>query len=176
MGSMELEGKSILKNIPFRVESATEEMVEEACWAALFHEFMRDLMDLYETVLGEEVKRRAGCSEAEDGYCKARLRNPSILHLGQSSFHSIHCYLHFLFSKRRRYIGTGPHFLHLGIQSSQALAQNQNNYCYHTIEPRSDPRALYMSSRTEWLSNKGFSMIWRLNQNTDMKGRKVNSE
>jgi ABC-type multidrug transport system fused ATPase/permease subunit len=60
MGSVELEGKSILENIPLGVEGATEEMVEEACWAALFQEFVRDLTDWYETVLWEEVQRLVG--------------------------------------------------------------------------------------------------------------------
>jgi ABC-type multidrug transport system fused ATPase/permease subunit len=60
MGSMELQGKSILENILLGVEGAMEEMVEEACQAALFHEFVRDLTDWYETVLGEEVQRLVG--------------------------------------------------------------------------------------------------------------------
>jgi ABC-type multidrug transport system fused ATPase/permease subunit len=42
---VELEGKSILENIPLGVEGAMEEMVKEACWTVLFHEFVRDLTD-----------------------------------------------------------------------------------------------------------------------------------
>jgi ABC-type multidrug transport system fused ATPase/permease subunit len=34
------------------VEGVMEEMVEEGCRAALFHEFVRDLSHGYETILG----------------------------------------------------------------------------------------------------------------------------
>lgn len=52
MGDVVLEGKSILENVKLGVEGATGEMVEEACRAALFHEFVRDLLEGYETILG----------------------------------------------------------------------------------------------------------------------------
>jgi ABC-type protease/lipase transport system fused ATPase/permease subunit len=44
--------KSILENVALRVEGAKEEIVEEVCSAALFHEIVRDLTDGYETILG----------------------------------------------------------------------------------------------------------------------------
>jgi ABC-type multidrug transport system fused ATPase/permease subunit len=47
-----LEGKSIAENVALGVEDAIEEMIEEASRAALFHEFVRDLSDGYETILG----------------------------------------------------------------------------------------------------------------------------
>jgi ATP-binding cassette subfamily B (MDR/TAP) protein 1 len=52
MGDVVVEGKSILENVALGVEGVTEEMVEDACRAALFHEFVRDLSDGYETILG----------------------------------------------------------------------------------------------------------------------------
>jgi ABC-type multidrug transport system fused ATPase/permease subunit len=52
MGDVVLEGKSILEDVKLGVEGATEEMVKDVCRAALFHEFVRDLSDRYETILG----------------------------------------------------------------------------------------------------------------------------
>ncbi|KAF8238531.1 hypothetical protein L208DRAFT_1216621, partial [Tricholoma matsutake] len=68
------------------VEGAMEEMVEEACRAALFHEFVRDLSDGYEMIL--RGGRAAGV--ALSGGQKQRLaiaraswRNLIVLVLGQ---------------------------------------------------------------------------------------------
>jgi ATP-binding cassette subfamily B (MDR/TAP) protein 1 len=85
MGDVVLEGKSILENIALGVEGATEEMVEEACRAALFHEFVRDLSDGYETILGGGGAAGVALSGGQKqrlAIARARLRNPSVLVLG----------------------------------------------------------------------------------------------
>jgi ATP-binding cassette subfamily B (MDR/TAP) protein 1 len=67
------------------VEGATKEMVEEACRAALFHEFVRDLSDGYETILGGEGAGGVALSGGQKqrlAIARARLRNPSVLVLG----------------------------------------------------------------------------------------------
>ena len=52
MGDVVLEGKSIAENVALGVEDATKAMIEEASRAALFNEFVGDLSDGYETILG----------------------------------------------------------------------------------------------------------------------------
>jgi hypothetical protein len=42
MGDVVLEGKKVFWRMLLGVEGVTEEMVEKACRAALFHEFVRD--------------------------------------------------------------------------------------------------------------------------------------
>jgi ATP-binding cassette subfamily B (MDR/TAP) protein 1 len=54
MGDVVLEGESITENVALGIEDATEEMIEEACRAALFHEFVRDLSDGTRRYLAEE--------------------------------------------------------------------------------------------------------------------------
>jgi ATP-binding cassette subfamily B (MDR/TAP) protein 1 len=85
MGDVVLEGKSILENVALGVEGATEEMVEDACRAALFHEFVRDLSDGYETILGGGGAAGVALSGGQKqrlAIARARLRNPSVLVLG----------------------------------------------------------------------------------------------
>ena len=84
-GDMVLEGKSILEDVKLGVEGATEEMVEDACRAALFHEFVRDLSDGYETILGGGGAAGVALSGGQKqrlAIASARLRNPSVLVLG----------------------------------------------------------------------------------------------
>jgi ATP-binding cassette subfamily B (MDR/TAP) protein 1 len=82
MGDVVLEGKRILENVKLGVEGATEEMVEEACWAALFHELLRDLLDGYETILGgggAVCVALSGGRKQRLAIARTRLRNPSVL-------------------------------------------------------------------------------------------------
>ena len=97
---------------------------------------------------------------------RARLRNLSILVLGQFSFGSTYLYLHFIY-------GAVPHFL-LVFEALKCWCKKKTQLSLsHTILPRSSPRTLYLSSRMGWSLKRGFSTIWRLNQNTAMKGRRV---
>ena len=52
MGNVVLEGKRILENVCLGVQDATREMVEEACRAVMFHEFVGGLEAEQETILG----------------------------------------------------------------------------------------------------------------------------
>jgi ATP-binding cassette, subfamily B (MDR/TAP), member 1 len=78
MGDVVLERKTrtILENVAFGVEDATQEMVEEACRAALFHEFVRDLLDGYETILMGGVALSGRQTQQRLTIARARLRNP----------------------------------------------------------------------------------------------------
>jgi ATP-binding cassette subfamily B (MDR/TAP) protein 1 len=82
MGDVVLEGKSILENVKLGVEGATEEMVEEACRAAVFHESVRDLSEGYETILGGGGAAGVALSGGQKqrlAIARARLRNPNVL-------------------------------------------------------------------------------------------------
>ena len=88
MGDVVLEGKTISENVALGIEGATEEMIEEACRAALFHEFVRDLSDGYETILGGGGTGGVALSGGQKqrlAIARARLRNPSVVILGQFS-------------------------------------------------------------------------------------------
>jgi ATP-binding cassette, subfamily B (MDR/TAP), member 1 len=61
------------------------EMIEDACRAALFHEFVRDLSDVYEMILGGGGAVGAALGGGQNqrlAIARARLRNPSVLVLG----------------------------------------------------------------------------------------------
>jgi hypothetical protein len=131
-----LEGESILENITLGVEGAKEEMIEDTCRAALFHEFVRDLSDGYETILGggaAGVALSGGQKQRLASYCEGKAEESKCTGswLVFLFFRLIFTYF-FLFSNRRSYVGPGPHLSHFGIQSSQALALKQDNYRYHT--------------------------------------------
>ena len=64
--------------------------MEEACRAALMHEFIRDLTHGYETILGGGVG--VGLSGGQNqrlSMARAKLRNPTVLILGKLPLFSI---------------------------------------------------------------------------------------
>jgi len=85
-GGVILEGASIFENVAVAAAEGagevTREQVEEACQAALLHEFIQDLPKGYDTVLGDGVQLSGG-QKQRLGIARARLRNPPVLVLGE---------------------------------------------------------------------------------------------
>jgi ATP-binding cassette, subfamily B (MDR/TAP), member 1 len=68
-----------------RPEHATREEVVEACRAAMMHEFVRDLPDGYDTMLGPHGANLSGGQKQRLAIARALLRNPTVLILGKPS-------------------------------------------------------------------------------------------
>src|SRR3984957_2386175 len=69
-----------------RPEDATREEVVAACRMALLHDFIRDLPDGYDTKLGNGGANLSGGQKQRLAIARARLRDPTILILGNSFF------------------------------------------------------------------------------------------
>lgn len=65
-----------------RTQSVTRLEVEEACRAALIHDFIRELPDGYDTKLGNGGANLSGGQKQRLAIARAYLRNPSVLILG----------------------------------------------------------------------------------------------
>ena len=90
-GCVILEGASIFENVAVaaagRRSAVAREQVEEACRSALLHEFIRDLPEGYDTLLGgESGVHLSGGQKQRLGIARARLRNPPVLVLGRFLF------------------------------------------------------------------------------------------
>jgi len=88
-GVVILDGKSVLENVAAGLvghcdgREVTREEVEEACRAALVHEFVRDLPEGYDTLLGGGVGvGLSGGQKQRLSIARARIRNPAVLILG----------------------------------------------------------------------------------------------
>lgn len=79
-------GASIADNIRLELEGVSGKEVEDVRRVALLHDFIRDLPDGYETVLGGGVGVvLSGGQRQRLAIARARLRNPPVLVLGTST-------------------------------------------------------------------------------------------
>jgi len=90
-GVVFLDGKSVFENVAAgafgrRAHAVAKEEVEDACRAVLMHEFVRDLPNGYDTLLGAGAGsvRLSGGQKQRLAIARARLRNPSVLILGMT--------------------------------------------------------------------------------------------
>jgi len=88
-GVVILDGKSVFENVAMGLlghsdrEDVTRAEVEDACRAALVHEFVRDLPEGYDTLLGGGAGvGLSGGQKQRLSIARARLRNPAVLILG----------------------------------------------------------------------------------------------
>jgi ATP-binding cassette, subfamily B (MDR/TAP), member 1 len=90
-GVVILDGKTLFENIAIGSRlmegEVRRETVEDACRAALMHEFVRDLPLGYETILGGGVGvGLSGGQKQRLSIARAKLRNPTVLILGKTYF------------------------------------------------------------------------------------------
>jgi hypothetical protein len=138
--------------------------------AALFHEFVRDLSDGNEVILGGGGAAGAALSGGQKqrlAIARARLKNPSIPVLGQSSFSSTMNipFTYIFFFRTDEATSALDSTSRWYSKLSSAGAKTNQRSLSLTIVPTSNP--------TTGCSNRGFGTIWRLNPNTDMKGRSL---
>ena len=87
-GVVILDGKTLFENVAIGARlmegEVGRENVEDACRAALMHEFVRDLPLGYETILGGGVGvGLSGGQKQRLSIARAKLRNPTVLILGK---------------------------------------------------------------------------------------------
>lgn len=86
-GCVVLEGRSVFENVAAVVAASerqvSREEVEEACRAALLHDFVRDLPEGYDTILGgSSGMQLSGGQRQRLAIARAKIRNPPVLILG----------------------------------------------------------------------------------------------
>jgi ATP-binding cassette subfamily B (MDR/TAP) protein 1 len=90
-GVVILDGKSVFENVAMGLwgycdREVTRKEVEEACKVALVHEFVRDLPEGYDTLLGGGVGvGLSGGQKQRLSIARAKLRNPAVLILGEAA-------------------------------------------------------------------------------------------
>ena len=82
-----LYARSAFENVPTGVfgrwvHAVVKEEVEDVCRVALMHEFVRGLLNGYDTLLGGACGVESGGQKGRLAIARPQLRNPSVLILG----------------------------------------------------------------------------------------------
>lgn len=78
---------TIVDNLRFAKEGATQEELEEACRKAYIHDFIMTLPEGYDTVVGERGHRLSGGERQRISIARAILKDPTILLLDEATSH-----------------------------------------------------------------------------------------
>ena len=169
-GVVILDGKSVFENVAAgvfgrRVHAVAKEEVEDACRAALIHDFVRDLPNGYDSLLGGGAGGvgLSGGQKQRLAIARARLRNPSVLILGMTLLfcQRFLSYQLIPFQTRRLPRWTLPRALSY-LKPSSGGVRTKPPLLSHMTYRKLLPTTSFMSSRRDRWSSRDTGTIWRL--------------